>query len=33
MNHDELTYYFQGVDQRLTQIDGESRVIHEILAS
>lgn len=33
LNHDELTYYFQGVDQRLTQIDGESRVIHEILAS
>ncbi len=33
LNHDELTYYFQGVDQRLTQIDGESHVIHEILAS
>ena len=33
LNHDELTYYFQGVEQRLTQIDGESRVIHEILAS
>ncbi len=29
---DKLTYYFQGVQQRLTQIDGESRIIKEILA-
>jgi uncharacterized protein (DUF1501 family) len=29
---DQLTYYFQGVQQRLTQIDGESRIIKEILA-
>jgi uncharacterized protein (DUF1501 family) len=32
LQHDKLTYYFQGVQQRLTQIDGESRVIREILA-
>ena len=32
LKHDHLTFYFQGVEQRLTQIDGESRVIHEILA-
>jgi hypothetical protein len=32
LQHDRLTFYFQGLQQRLTQIDGESRVIHEILA-
>ncbi|MFT4548134.1 MAG: hypothetical protein ACI8XO_002647 [Verrucomicrobiales bacterium] len=32
LKHDKLTYYFQGLRQRLTQIDGESRIIHEILA-
>ena len=32
LRHDKLTFYFQGLQQRLTQIDGECRVIHEILA-
>jgi hypothetical protein len=32
LQHDKLTYYFQGLQQRLTQIDGESRVLKEILA-
>jgi hypothetical protein len=32
LQHDKLSYYFQGIQQRLTQIDGESRVIKEILA-
>ena len=32
LQHDKLSYYFQGIQQRLTQIDGESRVIREILA-
>jgi hypothetical protein len=32
LRHDALTFYFQGVQQRLTQIDGESRVLKEILA-
>jgi uncharacterized protein (DUF1501 family) len=32
LEHDQLTYYFQGLEQRLTQIDGECRVINEILA-
>ena len=32
LNHERLTYYFQGLQQRLTQVDGDSRVIHEILA-
>ena len=32
LQHDKLTYYFQGLQQRLTQIDGESRVIKEIIA-
>jgi hypothetical protein len=32
LQHDRLTYYFQGLQQRLTQIDGDSRVIQEILA-
>ena len=32
LQHDKLTYYFQGLQQRLTQVDGESRVIREILA-
>ena len=31
LQHDKLTFYFQGLQQRLTQIDGESRVIKEIL--
>lgn len=32
LRHDKLTFYFQGIQQRLTQIDGDSRVIKEILA-
>jgi hypothetical protein len=32
LKHDKLTFYFQGLQQRLTQIDGDSRVIDEILA-
>jgi len=32
LRHEELTFYFQGLQQRLTQIDGESRVISEIVA-
>lgn len=32
LRHDRLTYYFQGLQQRLTQVDGDSRVLHEILA-
>jgi len=32
LDHDKLTFYFQGLQQRLTQIDGECRVISEILA-
>ena len=32
LEHDQLTFYFQGLQQRLTQIDGECRVINEILA-
>jgi hypothetical protein len=32
LQHDKLTYYFQGLQQRLTQIDGGSRVIKEIMA-
>ena len=32
LEHDQLTFYFQGLQQRLTQIDGECRVIDEILA-
>ena len=32
LQHDKLSYYFQGIQQRLTQIDGESRIIREILA-
>ncbi len=32
LDHEKLTFYFQGLQQRLTQIDGESRVIREILA-
>ena len=31
LQHDKLTYYFQGLQQRLTQVDGESRVIREVL--
>lgn len=32
LDHARLTYYFQGLEQRLTQIDGDSRVIEEVLA-
>ncbi len=32
LKHDELTFYFQGLQQRLTQVDGQSRVLTEILA-
>jgi Protein of unknown function (DUF1501) len=32
LQHDQLTFYFQGLQQRLTQIDGDCRVIDEILA-
>ncbi len=32
LQHDKLTYYFQGLQQRLTQFDGASRVIKEIVA-
>ena len=32
LDHEKLTFYAQGHQQRLTQIDGESRVIKEILA-
>jgi len=31
LDHTRLTYYFQGLEQRLTQIDGDSRVIREII--
>ncbi len=31
LDHTRLTYYFQGLEQRLTQIDGDCRVIHEII--
>jgi hypothetical protein len=32
LDHERLTYYFQGLEQRLTQIDGDSRVIREVIA-
>jgi hypothetical protein len=32
LEHEKLTYYFQGLQQRLTQVDGESRVLRELLA-
>lgn len=32
LDHETLTFYFQGLQQRLTQVDGESRVIREILS-
>ena len=32
LDHAELTYYFQGLEQRLTQIDGDCRVIREVIA-
>lgn len=32
LDHEKLTFYFQGLQQRLTQVDGESRVIREILS-
>lgn len=31
LDHARLTYYFQGLEQRLTQIDGQCRVIRELL--
>lgn len=32
LRHEQLTFYFQGLQQRLTQVDGACRVIREILA-
>ena len=32
LQHDRLTFYFQGLQQRLTQVDGQSRVLTEIIA-
>lgn len=32
LDHARLTYYFQGLEQRLTQIDGDSRVIREVIS-
>jgi hypothetical protein len=32
LQHDKLSYYYQGLQQRLTQVDGDCRVIHEVLA-
>jgi hypothetical protein len=32
VDHSRLTYRFQGLDQRLTGVDGEPRVVKEILA-
>ena len=32
LDHSQLTYYFQGLEQRLTQIDGDCRVIREVIA-
>ena len=32
LEHEKLTYYFQGLQQRLTQVDGESRILRELLA-
>lgn len=32
IRHDQLTFYFQGLQQRLTQVDGDSRVLREVLA-
>ena len=32
IDHTQLTYYFQGLQQRLTQIDGDCRVIREVIA-
>jgi hypothetical protein len=31
LDHARLTYYFQGLEQRLTQIDGDCRVIREVI--
>jgi len=31
LDHARLTYYFQGLQQRLTQIDGDCRVLHELI--
>ena len=32
MNHSNLTFPFQGLDQRLTGIDAKARIIHELLS-
>lgn len=32
LDHTRLTYYFQGLEQRLTQIDGDSRIIREVIS-
>jgi uncharacterized protein (DUF1501 family) len=32
IDHSRLTYRFQGLDQRLTGVDGEPRIVKEILA-
>ena len=31
-DHAELTYRFQGLDQRLTGVEGEARVVEELIA-
>jgi len=31
LDHGQLTYYFQGLQQRLTQIDGDCRVLREVI--
>lgn len=31
LDHARLTYYFQGLEQRLTQIDGDCRVLREVI--
>lgn len=31
LDHSRLTFYFQGLEQRLTQIDGECRVVRELI--
>ena len=32
IDHRKLTYRFQGLDQRLTGIEAEARIIHTLLA-
>ncbi len=31
LDHTQLTFYFQGLQQRLTQIDGDCRIIREVI--